>query len=302
MVAHSRFKVLLILITALFFWAGNTVIGKYATPYIGPISLSFYRWLVASIILLVFAAKPLFKARHLLREHWLALVILGVIGTGMYNTLLYLGLTYTSAINSGIVLATLPMMIIGLNFLLGYERINRLQLTGLFVSVTGVIWVIIEGDTDKLLNFDFNLGDILVLIAVASWALYSVLLRKLRPVDLGTLPFLAVQFLVGLLFILPFYLLELSRGSPTDWQVETYSILLYVGIFPSIIAYYLWQQGIAMGGANMAGLISPLISILTASIAYVVLGETLKQPQLLGALLVISGVFISVVASHSKRT
>lgn len=283
-------------------WAGNAVAGKFASDFIGPFSLSFYRWLIASALLLIIAAKPLYLSRSILLKNWKALAILGILGTGMFNTLLYLGLNSTSASNTGIIQATLPIMIILLNYFMGMERTNATQVVGMIISLTGVVWVITQGELMRLLQFKLNPGDLIILLAVFTWALYSVLLKKLRPVDLPTLPFLAIQFLVGLAFIFPFFVYEQSQGSSILWNRQTLLVLAYVAIFPSLIAFFFWQQGVAMGGANIAGFISPLITVFTAALAYIFLNESLNSAQITGAILVISGVILALSNSFRAKT
>lgn len=294
-------KVLILLIIPLILWAGNNIAGKLAVGDIGPFSLSFFRWLIASSIILLFAAKPLYNARAIIGENLLKLTILGVTGTGLFNTLLYLGLTRTSTNNSAIMLAMMPLAIIGLSYLIGQERSSAKQLIGLLIALSGVIWVITDGNINNILALQINPGDLIALCAVISWASYSVLLKKWRPAALASLPLLAIQILIGTVFVFPFYLYELSSQAPTQWNKDTFLILAYVSIFPSLIAYYCWQQGIALGGANIAGLLSPLISVFTAIFAYFILHETLSQKQFVGASLIIVGVMIAFISSVKNR-
>lgn len=294
---HPPLKVFIYLIIPPILWAGNNVVGKLAGEFIGPFSLSFYRWLIASALILIIAAKPLYEARTILREHYRVLSLFGILGIGSFNTLLYLGLTQTSANSSAIILAGMPIAIIGLSFLLGQERATFSQITGLILSLIGVAWVISEGKLTQLLALNFNTGDLFVFAALVVWALYSVLLRNRRPPNIKALPLLAIQILIGTAFIFPFYLYETANHAPIIWQKETFFMLAYVGVFPSLIAYYFWQQGIALGGANLAGLITPSISLFTAIFAYLFLHETLSSNQLIGALLIIVGVLIAFLTS-----
>jgi drug/metabolite transporter (DMT)-like permease len=297
----QQLKVFIYLIIPPILWAGNTVVGKAAGEFIGPFSLSFFRWLIASSLILLIAAKPLYDARALLRKHYLVLLVLGITGTTLFNSFLYLGLTKTSANNAAIVLAMMPAAIISLNFLLKEERATVKQMLGLLVSLLGVLWVISKGELRRLLELEFNHGDLIVLCGVVSWALYSVVLKKWRPPELGILPLLAAQILIGTVFVFPLYLFEVTNHAPVHWQKETFMMLAYVAVFPSLVAYYFWQQGIAMGGANIAGLISPSITLFTAFFAYLFLHETLSTQQLIGAFIIIAGVSIAILGSAQKR-
>lgn len=297
---HSL-KVFILLIIPPIIWAGNNIVGKLAVGQIGPFSLSFFRWLIASILILLIAAKPLYESRVVIRKNFPVLVLLSILGTGLYNTFLYLGLTQTNANNAAIMLATMPLAIIGFSFVLGQERATLKQLIGLLVALIGVVWVIGDGNISQLLKLNINRGDLLVLCSVASWASYSVLLKKWRPATLGSLPMLAIQILIGTVFIFPFYLYELASQPPTQWNKEIFLMLAYVSIFPSLVAFYCWQQGVALGGANIAGLLYPSISLFTAIFVYFILHETLNSEQLIGAALIITGVMIAFISSLKKR-
>ncbi len=299
--ASARLRITLYLFIPPVLWAGNSVVGRFASDFIGPFSLSFFRWLIASVLLFLFAAKPLYSHRKLVQKNWKSLVVLGVLGTGVFNTLLYLGLNTTSASNAGIIMATLPVIIILLNYFSGMERASGTQILGMVISLSGVAWVITHGKLSHLLQLDFNSGDLTILFAISTWALYSVLLKSLRPPDLPTLPFLLIQFLIGLVFIFPFYIYEQSLGSVIVWNKQSWLILAYVGIFPSLIAFFFWQQGVALGGANIAGFFYPLITPFTAVFAYVFLGELLDEAQIIGAALVIGGVMLALGRALKRR-
>ena len=299
--ANSRLKIILYLVIPPVLWAGNSVVGRFASDFIGPFSLSFFRWLIASMLLFLFAAKPLYLHRKLVLKNWKRLIVLGVLGTGVFNTLLYLGLNSTSASNAGIILATLPVIIMLLNYFAGMERASGIQILGMIVSLGGVIWVITHGKLSHLIQFEFNSGDLTILFAISTWALYSVLLKPLRPSDLPTLPFLLIQFLIGVVFIFPFFVYEQSLGSVIIWNKQSWLILAYVGLFPSLIAFFFWQQGVALGGTNIAGFFYPLITPITAAFAYVFLDESFDKTQIIGAALVIGGVMLALSSSLKTR-
>lgn len=293
MQAHSRLKIFAYLLVPPLTWGGNAIAGKLSVGLIGPFSLSFFRWTIASLIILPFAWRVLKNQREIITAHWWRLVLVSILGAGLFNTLIYLGLNYTSANNSSIILASMPLGIIALSATLGMERTNALQISGLLISVLGVLWIITNGSLQNLLQFKFNQGDIAILGCVIVWAVYSVLLKKWRPPALQALPFLAIQVMCGMAFALPLFAFEQSQGAPILWQPLLYLILLYVGIFPSLLAFFFWQQGIAMGGANVAGLFIPLISVFTAIFGYFILGETLNSIQASGALAIICGVLLA---------
>ncbi|MES9967071.1 MAG: DMT family transporter [Sedimenticola sp.] len=282
---------LLLALTTLF-WAGNAVVGKVAVGLISGIELSFWRWVIALVLLTPFAYKAVMKDLAYYRRHWLMMLLLGFLSVSVYNTFQYLALQWTSVINVGVVTATMPLMVFTLTWLAGQERASGYQRLGLLLALFGVLLVITRGDPGVLLGLELNPGDLLMLLAVFSFALYSVLIKPL-PDDLNRLGLLWMLVFLGVLGILPFYLWDISQHALLTLNLDTGLILLYVGIFPSILSYFFWNRAVALGGANLAGMFCNLIPVYAMVLAVLLLDEKVTAFQLTGMLGIFAGIFLA---------
>jgi drug/metabolite transporter (DMT)-like permease len=204
-----------------------------------------------------------------------------VIGVGLYNTLVYLALEHTTAINATVVFAAMPAMIAGLGWLVFRDPFGRFQTAGMAISAVGVAILIARGEPSALLALDFNRGDIIVLAACLCWAVFSLLLRG-RPKALAPVGLLYVQVFFGALSLLPFYLWEVAvagRGfAPT---AATLGAIGYVAIFPSLLSFFFWNRAVELAGPATAGLFLNLIPVFASLLSIAWLGEA---PQLYHAL------------------
>lgn len=263
--------VLLIFGTA--FWGGNVVVGRAVIGEISPLAISFWRWAIALILLTPFGVRPVVAAWHAVRRDWFVLVAQGVIGIGLYNTLVYFALVHTTAINTTVIYASAPMMIVGLARLVLGEKLHRGQAIGLTLSFLGVATLIGRGDPATLLALDFNRGDLLVVLACFCWAVFSLLLRR-RPAELPPVGLLYVQIAVGTAAILPFYLWEvLVDGRGFETTPAMIGALLYVGSLPSLASFFFWNRAVQALGAGTAGLFINLIPVFASLLSIAWLGE-----------------------------
>ncbi len=280
------------------FWGGNCNVGRAVIGEVPPLGLSFWRWMVAWMIIFPFACGPMWRRRHLLIEHWFLLLLLAVTGVTLFNTLVYLGLQTTTAINASLMQSITPVLIILLSmFLLGHRAQGR-QWLGVLVSMAGGIVILTRGDPGLLTSLEFASGDLLLLLAVFLWALYTVLLRKL-PAELRGMPVFGYTVTVGTLLILPFYLFETMNGRPVPLTPVSIASILYVAIFPSVLAYLFWNNATARLGPERTGHFSHLIPVFGILIATLVLGESLQAYHLAGILLVSAGLLLANL-SRSK--
>ncbi len=273
-----------------FFWACNWIIGRGLYREIPPMTMTFYRWLFAILFMLPFALPHVRRQWPLIRAHRRVLLLLGVIGVGSQNALSYLGLNYTTATNGVILNSFIPMMIIGLSWLLLHQRLARVQVVGVAVSLVGVVTILSHGSLEQLAAFRLNVGDVLVILSMLLWSLYTVCLRW-RPTELHTLAFLFVISCVGTLAVLPLYVGETVLGRHAVWTWEAVAALAYVGLFSSFLAYVFWNQGVAQVGANVAGLFVHLMPVFGAALAWIFLGERLQLFHIAGIALILSGIY-----------
>jgi len=281
----------LLLTLAVFFWAGNFIVGRAVRADIPPIGLAFWRWFVASVLVTVMARKCLPGDLREIRRHWCIVLLLAIVGISSFNTLVYIGLQYTIAVNALLMQSLMPVLIVGLSFVFYREKIHSLQAIGVVVSLAGALTIIGRGNLDVLLSLSVNRGDILVFIAVVGYAGYSIGLRK-RPA-VHPLSFVAVTFIVGDLLLLPLYVWESMAGRTVQLDSATFMAIAYVSIFPSIVSYLCYNRGVELVGANRAGMFIHLIPVFGSVMAIVFLGESLQWFHLAGIVLIASGIYMA---------
>jgi drug/metabolite transporter (DMT)-like permease len=273
------------------FWAGNINVGRYAAGHVPPIALGTLRWIGATLILLPFALPYLRADWPLIRKHAPMLTLLSLLSISAFNTLTYYGLQYTEAINAVILQSTGPLVLVGFTFLLFGERLGPWQLFGILLSLAGVAIVVARGDWDTLLQYRLNIGDFILLAAIASYSLYSALLRKRPP--LHPMSFVALTMGWGSILLLPFLAAEIASGRTIPVDVKSLLIVAYVVLFPSLLAHFFFFRGVELVGANRAAPMMYLIPVLATALAIAFLGEELQPFHIAGFALVIGGVLIA---------
>lgn len=280
-----------LLTLAVFFWAGNFIVGRAVRADIPPVGLAFWRWFAASVLVTIMARKYLPADLPEIRRHWLVVLLLAVAGISSFNTLVYIGLQYTIAVNALLMQSLMPVLIVGLSFIVFRERIQTIQAFGVMISLAGALAIIGRGSLDVLLSLSVNRGDILVFIAVAGYAAYSIGLRK-RPM-VHPLSFVAVTFIVGDLLLLPLYIWESMAGRTVHFDPPTCLAIAYVSVFPSIVSYLCFNRGVELVGANRAGMFIHLIPVFGSIMAIIFLGESLQWFHFAGILLIASGIYMA---------
>lgn len=282
---------LMLSLTALF-WGGHWVVARAIHPETTPFALSFWRWLTAAALLCPFALRPLREDAPKLRAQWRPLLLLGFTGTGLYNAIGYCGIQYTTATNALLIQFVTPALIPLIAFLLLRERIAVAALLGLAVSGAGVIAIASRLDLHALLELDLNRGDLWLLVNVSMWALYTVCLRW-KPVGLHPVSFLFVLVVIGVVQLLPLYAFELATGGGLRASVSTALGVLYLGLFPSVLCYLMWNRAVAEVGAARAGPYLYLVPVFGATLAFIFLGERLHAYHLVGVTLIVFGLWLT---------
>lgn len=283
-----------VMLLPILFWAGNAVLGRAVVGEIPPFTLSFWRWTGAALILLPIGLPRLLAQRERLRGRWPLLVALAVTSVAAYNTLLYLALQTTTAINAMLVGCSMPVVILALSWAWLGETIRPRQWAGVLLSLVGVIVVIARGDLAVLRGLQFQPGDAWMTVAVLSWAVYSVMLRR-HPTGLDPLALLTLLVLLGLPFIAPLYLWELAQGKVWQPAPHTLAVMAYVAVLPSVAAYYLWNQGVARLGPATAGLYTNLMPVATAVLAVLFLGESFRWFHAAGLVTIFLGIWLATM-------
>ena len=290
--SKNRVRWLVLMVVPPLLWAGNALLARATMNQIPPIALSFWRWALALVVTLPFTAREIFDHRVDLLRAWKILSVLGLLAIGGYNTLLYLALQTTTAINATLVGASMPLMILVLaRFWLG-DPIRPPQIAGILVSLLGVLTVISHGDISRLIGLRVTPGDGLMLIATFGWAIYSVLLKRPLP-PVSTLAMLTVLIVIGLCAILPLYMWELSSGAHMAAGWVPPAAILYTGIMASLVAYTLWNRGVTVIGAASAGQYSYLIPLFTALLGVGLLGEPFLWHHAMGGGLIFVGFILA---------
>ena len=283
----------ILLILASLFWAGNFVIGKFASIYeIPAFSLNFYRWLFVWIILFPFTYKEIYKNKKYIIENFRLFLVLGVTGITIFNSVVYYSLYFTQVISGILMISTIPVMIILISSVLKIEKTNNFQIIGVILSLVGVFCIITKADLELIKNLDFNKGDLSMTIAMFSWATYSALLKK-KKYKLSQISLLQVIISFGFIFLIPIYFIENKIGNPLNFSLPFFSILTYAVLFPAIASYLFWIKGISIIGTNRAGVFLHLMPIFGAILAMIIFKEKFMFYHILGAIFIIIGITLS---------
>lgn len=269
-------------------WAVNTVITKASSEVIFPSEIGFYRWLLAGLLFTPFMLRPVWANRTAIRPLLGKIVILGVLGMAMYQSLAYFAAGMTTATNMGIIQSLVPIMALGLSIACLGNRLTFGALLGAMISFMGVVVVVSAGNLSGLIEQGVNRGDAIVLFAAAAYAVYSTLLKKWQ-LRLPPLQLLYMQILVAIVVLMPMFLLLPKMGLNAD----NIPMVLYAAIPTSMLAPWLWMTAIMRLGPSRTTLFFNLMPIATALIAAVALGERLALYHLLGGALTLCGVIMA---------
>jgi len=282
-----------ILILTTIFWSGNFIVGKAASMFqIPPFSLNFYRWFFAGLILLPFTYKEIINNKKYILDNLGFFIILGITSITIFNSIVYYSLYYTQVISGILMISTIPVWIIFISSILNIEKTNIFQILGVILSLTGVIFIITKADLDLIKNLDFNKGDLSMVVAMFSWAIYSALLKS-KKYEISQVSLLEVVIICGLIFLIPIYFIEMNMGNSIILGKPFYLILAYVVIFPGFASFFFWIKGISIIGANRAGVFLHLMPIFGAIMAIIIFDEKFMFYHFLGAIFIIAGIALS---------
>ena len=287
------------LVLAVSFWGINSVVAKGVIDDIPPMALSFYRWVTALVFLLPFAFKRVQEEKRVIRDNLGVLFLLSLPSVAIYNSMLYLGAMYTTATNISLVVAAMPAMTLGISWLINKDRPKLIQSAGIGLSLAGVVAIVAKGSMATILSMDVNPGDILVMISISSWALYSVLLKR-TSLSISPITFLFMTIVFGLTAIFPFYLWEFFFTGGFTLNRSVVVVFIFLGICPSILSYIFWNQGVKKLGAATASIFVYLVPLVTSAIAYVFLGERLLSYHFTGGAMILVGLICSTRESETS--
>jgi drug/metabolite transporter (DMT)-like permease len=294
---NSNLKAYLMLTFCAFFWSGNFIVGKFATLYeVPPLTLNFFRWIIVWIILIPFTARNIFKNIKIIKENFYSLLLMSITSISIFNSVVYYSLNFTHVLNGALMISTIPVIIIFISFIFRVEKINLNQILGLILSIAGVIIIITQLEFARLVHLNLNKGDLWLLVAMLSWAIYSTML-KTHKTGLKYLSFMTVIVSIGLIFLFPQFLFELSNHQVIKFNIPVILITGYVIFFAGIGSYILWNKAVVIVGPNKAGIFLHLMPVFSSFMAIFLLNEKLMNFHIIGAIIIIIGIYLS-----SKKT
>lgn len=292
--SNAKRAYVLLLITAMA-WGGNAVAGKLAVGHISPLLLTFFRWSLALAAIVLISVPQLKRDWPAIRHNLPYLLAMGMVGFTTFNALLYSALHYTSAINAVIEQAGMPMIIFVGNFLFFKMRVSFGQVGGFMLTLVGVALTASHGDLTTLMALKLNFGDVLMLIAVLIYASYTIALR-FKP-EIHWKSMMAATALGALIAAAPLAFFEYHSGNMLFPDFKGWMLVLYIGIFPSLVAQVLFILGVQAIGGNRAGLFVNMVPIFGTLFSVLIIGEPLERFHLVALALVLGGI---VIAERSR--
>lgn len=289
----------LILSLAPLCWAGNIVLARGVADLLPPVAFAFWRWTLAFILIWPFSLRQLAADRREIAHGWKMLLLLSLLGISSFNALLYRAVHTTTAINGALIQSSMPAVIVLLSLVLYREKVSSRQMAGVVLCILGAALIVLRGELKTLLAMSFVQGDLLMIIAVSAYALYSALLRRRPPIH--PLSLLATTFFMGAAGLLPAYLVELATVGPFPPSREIVLSIAYVATFPSIVAYFCWNKGVDLVGPNRAGLFINLIPVFVSLLSVWLLGESIRMFHLGGMGLIAGGMVLFYCREQNFR-
>ncbi|MCG3189922.1 MAG: hypothetical protein LKCHEGNO_02471 [Burkholderiaceae bacterium] len=291
-VAHARRMAYALLFITPALWAVNYLVARWAPGVIAPHALALGRWSIAALVLGAFCAGELRDKRAAIRAEWKQLLVLGALGMWVCGAFVYIGGRTTSAINIGLLYAAAPVLIALASALWLHERMSAGQRLGVVLALAGVLHILLRGDWPALLHLRFNSGDIWVAVAVLSWTVYSLLLRA-WPSRFGPLARLTLIALAGVMVLVPLTVWEALAWWPTELSWRSLALVLAAALLPGAGAYGAYSIMQRELGAARVGMVLYLGPLYSAVLAWALLGERIEGFHLLGACLLLPGIYLS---------
>ena len=291
----STQRVYLLLVLCVLFWSGNFVLGRFVNAQIEPLELAFFRWLfviiLSSPVLFFIDIKKVLKT---IKENFLLLSFLAIVGITVFNTVLYIALQTTTATNALLINSIIPILILVISFFILKKDITSRQVFGIVLSTIGVIFLVLKGNLFNILEITFTKGDLWVLLSSLLWATYSVVV-KFKPKALSHIELFLVIVYLGFIYLLPWYFMQgYNFTHEISVLKENWYFFLYVSLFASILSFYFWHIGIDTISAEKTGQFTHLMPIFGSILAFIFLGEKLELYHIFGALLIGSGIYLSL--------
>ncbi len=280
------------------FWAGSVISGRAVAGEVPPLALNFWRWVLAFAVAAPIGVPSMWRQRGLIADNWRILTLLALLNMTIFGSLVFVGLQYTGAVNGSLLLGTMPINIVLVSWIVARAGITVRALGGVVLGMVGLLAIVARGDVAVIMGLSFNSGDLVIWLAIVSYALYSVWLPR-APKSLDLMALMTSMFLIGALAGLPLYLWEtLTLGKPVPLTSATVWSITYLGLFPSLLAQIFWTAAIRRVGATTAGYFIYLSPVFGTVMAIAFLGEAFAWYHGAGITLIFAGIFI---ATHSRK-
>lgn len=299
--AASRPAAFLVLALANLFWSGNWVIGRALRDAIDPVSLNFLRWVVATLILAPFALPAVAAHRAAIRRSAGLLLLLSLTGVVLFQVLVYAGLRTTTTVNAVLLNSSAPLFIMLCAWMIERDRATPGQIAGMLISLAGILIIMARGEVAHLAQVRVHVGDAWVLLAMLVWGVYSVLLKR-RPPELGGVLLLFLISVTGVLLLAPVFLWGQWHAPLPALAPHTIAGVFYVAVAASVGAYICWNRGVAVVGANAAGVTLHLLPAFGTILAILLLGETFQGFHAAGITTILVGVVVATRAAPPRVT
>jgi len=277
---------------AVLLWAGNWVIGRMIRIEAPPGGITLARWVIAAGVLLVFNAASVCRHWSLIRRSWPILLMLALTASVLQHLPVYIGLHTTTATTAALLNATTPVFILLMGWLMLGERLNSGVIAGVAVALCGAVWIVTRGQPGSLMQWTLQVGDLWILVATLSWAVYTVLLRW-RPAGLPPLTLLCMVATLGALISLPVAAVEYALGARFIWTTQVAAGLVYIGLGATVLGYICWNRGVEILGASRAGAFMYLMPVYTPLLGWIFLDERMEPFHLIGVGLIFAGILLA---------
>ena len=275
------------------FWAGSVISGRAVAGEVPPLALNYWRWVLAFLVAAPIGLPAMWRQRDIIAQNWRILTTLGLLNMTIFGSLVFVGLQYTGAVNGSLLLGTMPINIVLVTWIVTRAGLSARALIGVTLGLIGLLAIVARGDIAVITGLRFNTGDLVIWVAILSYALYSVWLPR-APQGLDLMALMTMLFLVGVMAGLPLYLWEtLALGKPVPLNAASAWSIGYLGLFPSLLAQVFWTAAVRRVGANTAGYFIYLSPVFGTLMAIAFLGETFAWYHGAGILLIFTGVFIA---------
>ena len=284
-------------VLATLIWSGNFIVARGVNKQIPPISLNFYRWFCASVIILPFASKKFKIEWPVVKQSWHYFFWISLTGVSLFNTFVYIGGHYTSAINLALIGTTSsPIFAVILARVFLKEKIGWLKVMGIILCIIGILFLLSKGNFKNLLSLRFTAGDGWILLAALTFAVYNTMVKR-KPASVSPVNFLFVAFSFGTILLFPFYLWDIFHSAPVEWNVKMLSIIFYLGIGASVFCFFIWNIAIHKLGAGRTALFGNLIPIFSSLEAVIILHEQFTWVHIVSMIVVFAGIMLANLRS-----